>query len=446
MDKEMQQRLILMQRRQHAHAAIKNIMALRECLHLREEKLCLEKEPLSLAASAKKETLSRLEVQLETLQCAYENLLIQIDVASNIAPVLQALETLLQRLCALFSLKENVAFKLFYEHEITLERASMLLEQAIDNVAKDDIVGASLASAPSATSRKGLFGSKDKRTKDPKVEMRIASAKKGIEAEKTRVEYSLLAPRRIEKGETFLLDFYMYEKKYQGIVEEAFALGGDALQKKDSGVSLAEKGSEITAHLYSPSLPDIDDRDTFLWMGSYHVSQLCGLIPDNYPSNTILLCVDILVYGLKVTTLKCVINLDAKKQEQSFLRVDIKKAFFSYSSKDRDIVLTLKQGMEGLCPEVVCYVDFLFLKGGQQWLEEVHHKIDESDCLFLIWSENAYKSEWVKEEWTYALGTKGLSFIHPLAIEAVDQKKCPVPKALESIHFGNVNALLRQKH
>ena len=446
MNSEIQQRLILKERRQHAHAAIKNIMALRDCLHLREEKLSLEKESLSLAASAKKETLSRLELELETLQCTYENLLIQMDVASNVAPVLQALETLLQRLCALFSLKENVAFKLFYEHEITLARASELLEQAIENVSKDDVVGASLASAPSASTRKGLFGSKDKRTKDPKAETRNAAAKKEIEAEKTRVEYSLLAPRRIEKGETFLLDFYMYEKEYQDIVEEAFALGGDALQKKDSGVSLAEKGSEITAHLYSPSLSEIEDRDTFLWMGGYHVSQLCGLIPEDYPSNTILLYVDILVYGLKVTTLKCVINLDAKKQEQSFLRVDIKKAFFSYSSKDRDIVLTLKQGMEGLCPEIVCYVDFLFLKGGQQWLEEVHHKIDESDCLFLIWSENAYKSEWVKEEWTYALGAKGLSFIHPLAIEAVDQKKCPVPKALESIHFGNVNALLRQKH
>ena len=446
MDKEMQQRMIMVERRQHIKTAIKNIDTLLQVLSLHMSKIQGSIEdsfdkPRKEVLDEKLNACIKLQLHLERIRVYYENTLIQAEVSNDIAALLQYQENNLHLLCNTFDLKEKEGFRLFYEHDINLARADLLIEKALDKITPDTDKALRQASASPAPSRGGFFGRMKDKDAAP-VLMKQLTPKK---AKPTPVQYSLLAPRRIEKGESFLLDFYMYEKEYEDVVKEAFALGMSSLQKKDAGVSSVAKGSEITARLYSPSLPDINDTDTFLWEGGYHVSQLCGTIPEEYPSNTILLCVDILLYGARLTTLKCVIQLDKKEQECNFLRVDIKKAFFSYSSLDRDIVLTLKQGMEGLCPDIQCFVDFLFLQGGQEWLEEVHHKIDESDCLFLIWSENAYKSEWVKEEWTYALGTKGIGFIHPLAIEAVDKSRCPVPKALESIHFGNVNALLRKK-
>ncbi|MBQ7244464.1 MAG: toll/interleukin-1 receptor domain-containing protein [Bacilli bacterium] len=446
MDKEMQQRMIMMERRQHIKTAIKNIDVLLQALSLHMSKMqdCIEEsfdKPKKDALDEKLNACIKLQLHLERTRVYYENTLIQAEVSNDIALLLQYQENNLHLLCNTFGLKEKEGFRLFYEHIISSSRADLLLERALEKTTSDWNKTTGQLSASPTPSHGGLFGrKKDKDATPVLMEQRIPK-----EAKPTPVQYSLLAPKRIEKGQSFLLDFYMYEKEYEDVIKEAFALGMSTLQKKDAGFSSVSKGSEITTRLYSPSLPDINDTDTFLWEGGYHVSQLCGTIPEEYPSNTLLLCVDILLYGARLTTLKCVIQLDKKEQECNFLRVDIKKAFFSYSSLDRDIVLTLKQGMEGLCPDIQCFVDFLFLQGGQQWLEEVHHKIDESDCLFLIWSENAYKSEWVKEEWTYALGTKGIGFIHPLAIEAVDKSRCPVPKALESIHFGNVNALLRKK-
>ena len=263
------------------------------------------------------------------------------------------------------------------------------------------------------------------------------------EKKKYTVQYSVLTPKAIRKGENFLLDFYMYEPEFASVINKALMEGEGKLQEKRSGTSIVEGGSQITVRLYSPNIPDLFDEDEFVWTKDYHCSQLVGEIPTNYPKSTIILAVDVLVYGLRVTTLKCVVNLEEKEQSKEFARIDIKKAFFSYSSEDRNAVLMLKQGMEGLCPDIECFVDFIFLKGGQQWYKEVRSKIDQSDVLFLVWSQNAYKSKWVKEEWTYALETKGKDFIHPLAIEPIDKTKCPVPKKLKEMHFGNINAMLR---
>lgn len=463
-----------LERKGQAETAIQNVDTLLRCLSLTRADLKKHAAKTPSAAEqiegriAQCESLGRW---LGTMKSSLEHALTQTDGTEDLATLVRAMDRELSTLCRLFGLKERPAFKLFYDHLIKTSTASEWIGKALekDMVMMGRPLVHSLKAMPAPKSKpKAQEGKRGLRELDPGladyggapmenfVNVSSPSDKEALDSElldiyleedpkPEPVQYSLLAPKRIEKGEGFLLDFYMYEKGFEDAVKEAFALSEGALQRKDSGTSVAAKGSEVTIRLYSPFLPSLSDEDTFVWLGGYHASQLMGTLPEDYPGNTLFLCVDVLVYGMKATTLKCVVQLDAKVQTQSFLRVDIKKAFFSYSSKDRDVVLTMKQGMEGLCPDVECYVDFLFLRGGQRWLEEVHRKIDESDALFLIWSENAYKSKWVKEEWTYALNTKGIDFIHPLAIEAVDPEKCPVPEALDSIHFGNVNALLRGK-
>lgn len=452
-------RMAWMQTRQQSKTAMANIDQFLRALSALQETLKaeIEQEP-SLAKKeallAKAKDCLRLYQELELARCGYENAIIQAEVSPTPAkPSLAA-----KPLCGVFGLEESKARALFFEDALTASQIHELLEKALDRASRGEVEVVVASSAPSKPWGKGSRGEKTRRLAEygdesiiarhegaressPSLEELMGEAKPKPEP----VAYSVLSPKAIQKGESFLLDFFMYEKEYGYIVKETLAQAGENAQRKDAGVSFAEKGSPVTVKLYSPSLPDLADEDSFVWLGGYHASQLAGVIPAEYPSGTVLFCVDILVYGLKVTTLKAVVQLEDNPKEFPFLRVDIKKAFFSYSSEDRDTVLTLKQGMEGLCPEVECYVDFIFLRGGEQWLDEIHRKIDQSDCLFLIWSENAYKSEWVKEEWTYALGTRGIEFIHPLAIEAVDKKKCPVPKALESIHFGNINAMLRGK-
>ena len=305
-------------------------------------------------------------------------------------------------------------------------------------------------SAPSK--RPGLFGRKSifqgNRSDFIAYEKRISPEKgplsKPSKKKQSRVQYSILAPKRIAKGRSFLLDFYMYEDEFKFVMSEALAEGRGKLQAKNSGMSLVEEQSEITIRLHSPNIPSIMDEETFAWEKGYHAAQLIGEIPEDYAQSNVILVVDVLVYGLKVTSLKCLVDLMDPKSSLSVIRDDIKKAFFSYSSKDRNSVLLLKQGMESICPDIECFVDVLSLRSGENWSARIQQKIDESDCFFLVWSENAFKSKEVEKEWSYALAARGIDFIHPLALEPIDQNRCPVPKSLESIHFGNVNALLRR--
>jgi len=84
---------------------------------------------------------------------------------------------------------------------------------------------------------------------------------------------------------------------------------------------------------------------------------------------------------------------------------------------------------------VECFQDVLDLDPGDRWEKELYRRIDESDVLFLFWSQAAKDSEWVEREWRYGLERRGDDFIEPWPIEGP-----PVPSPpedLKHLHFGD---------
>ena len=256
------------------------------------------------------------------------------------------------------------------------------------------------------------------------------------------VNYSLISEKEIKRNANFVIDFAMYIDEYENIIEKVKKNYQKPTVK--SGVIPASIKSAITLILHSPNLPDLYDEETFVWNGMYNVTTLSGYVDKKYQGDNLLLIVDILINGIKISSVKTTVDLlNPLVGEMPFFKEDVKRVFFSYSSFDRDTVVEIVQktiAMVGY--DVEFFLDVLKLRAGDDWQKRIYQEIDSSDSFCLIWSYHALKSKWVKKEWKYALSKKGLSSFNPINISYLDNKhKAPIPRELNKIHFANYGVL-----
>lgn len=113
-----------------------------------------------------------------------------------------------------------------------------------------------------------------------------------------------------------------------------------------------------------------------------------------------------------------------------------RKIFASYSHKDTAIVKDFENYVESLGDEYLR--DTRTLRSGQKWSAELERMIQDASIFQLFWSSNSMISDYVKQEWEYALGLRrGNKFIRPVYWEEPLPKKDPdlPPKALSELHF-----------
>lgn len=79
------------------------------------------------------------------------------------------------------------------------------------------------------------------------------------------------------------------------------------------------------------------------------------------------------------------------------------KAFISYSSKDMPIVNQIKKTIKASNIDVFVAEDSI--KPGESLNDSIIKNIKESDLFILLWSKNAGKSDYVKQEIGIATGT-----------------------------------------
>jgi hypothetical protein len=79
-------------------------------------------------------------------------------------------------------------------------------------------------------------------------------------------------------------------------------------------------------------------------------------------------------------------------------------------------------------------IDSDTLRSGQIWNEALMRMIDHADIFQLFWSAQAVQSEYVRQEWEYALDhSKGEGFIRPVYWEL---PLVPPPPRLKDLHFA----------
>ena len=140
--------------------------------------------------------------------------------------------------------------------------------------------------------------------------------------------------------------------------------------------------------------------------------------------------------GVIATRLKFIVRcFSLLEQKISVSREDVLSAFVSYASEDRDRVATIIQGMQKARPDMDVFFDVDSLRSGEGWEQALQREISQRDVLYLCWSQNARRSQWVDTEWRYAYSQKGEDGIEPIPIDPPDV--CPPPKELSGKHFND---------
>ncbi len=254
----------------------------------------------------------------------------------------------------------------------------------------------------------------------------------------SRVKFSALAPKSFPKGERSMIDVVMYEDSFRGVVEELKKEREEELGEVKSGPVKVAEDSSVRIELSSPDIPIEDGEDEQIWIGEYLCFRFSVLLPEDYRGSRISFKALVYINGVIATRLL----FDAKVstwfgQKIEVRQRDVHSAFVSYASDDRGKVASLIQGMKAARPDLDVFFDISNIRSGEKWEERLRKEIDERDVLFLCWSTNASRSDWVDKEWRYALSRKGPDGVEPLPLER--QGKCPPPpEELNGKYFNDV--------
>lgn len=259
-------------------------------------------------------------------------------------------------------------------------------------------------------------------------------------AQGDEVDCSVYAPPRVSARSRFLIQAYAHLAEQAMLVREqakeidpssslrgASALGTIIAPRSRLGFELILPGCEIDApmqHLVWRRRADYvsfeilapKERNGGQLMGSLIVSQ------DDVPIGRIKFKLELTESTIESASVTSV--GEAKR---------FNLAFISYCSKDRDEVL---RRVQMLSLAGVPYVqDLLSLEPGDLFETKLLRWIDESDVMFLFWSDCAKKSSWVEKEWKYALENKNDDYILPVIIEGPPFPEPPVE--LKHLHWSD---------
>jgi len=182
------------------------------------------------------------------------------------------------------------------------------------------------------------------------------------------------------------------------------------------------------------------DRVAFTWLEDSHQARFRFYADNRLTGSTANGLITIYAGPLIIATIKLsflflpqeqALQL-ARRQDNIEARAQVyKQIFASYSHADTPVVLACRNfykvaGLNTL-------IDIDTLRAGQHWNEALMRMIDASDIFQLFWSARAAASQYVRQEWQYALQHyKGEGFIRPVYWE---QPLVPPPQELSMLHI-----------
>lgn len=252
-----------------------------------------------------------------------------------------------------------------------------------------------------------------------------------------KVDFSVFAPWIVSGGSSFILEIWAYLREQRDEVVERATRHGRLFERGSRGPVRAERGTELTLVLRLDGFNVSDAHESFSWLGDvtnvpFIVEAPSELHPGVYPGQ-----ISILHNGMLLTRLVFDIEVGKTASEPGRLglrREQIRTAFASYASSDREEVLRRVQGIAAAGVDV--FLDVLSLRAGDTWEEQLIKNIREKDAFYLFWSIAASKSQWVEREWRYALSEKGIDSIHPIPLN--DPRDAPPPPELANRHFNDL--------
>ena len=247
---------------------------------------------------------------------------------------------------------------------------------------------------------------------------------------------SAVTPRSITPGDYGIVDVVLYEDTFRGVIDQILAEQEHGGKETLSGAHAAAKGTPIRVVLSSPDVTIDEPEETQVWQGKYLRFSFDFAVPEEYIKKQVLLRAAVYFAEVPATRLRILIDLAAPAgQQPAIARRDIRSAFMSYATAEREKVIRIMQGIQQVRPDLDLFLDVDSLRSGEDWKARLHAEIDRRDVLYLCWSRAAKNSPYVEMEWQYALARKGIDCVEPIPLEPAEN--CPPPSELAELHFNN---------
>lgn len=260
-----------------------------------------------------------------------------------------------------------------------------------------------------------------------------------------KVDFSVITGDTVKPGESSAIDIFMYTNSQRSIIDQIIEKSKDKLVEATKTLSkvCVKQGSKVTVVISSEDAIIKDNSETIVWEGEILDFKFIYYVPSEYTKRKIDFSCEILFDGIHISRLYFSIKLNASKTVPiRFVRKDCKKAFVSYSHRDKERVIEQLVAIQNFAPHMRFWMDNQSMNAGDLWRDEIAKAIKKSDVFLLFWSVNSMKSGEVEKEWRYALDLErkkrlkyGARFISPVPLD--EPSECPPPKELESLHFGD---------
>ena len=211
---------------------------------------------------------------------------------------------------------------------------------------------------------------------------------------------------------------------------------------QDSAQAVPREG-EIT---FIPAVPGIEFNPpsrTFRWEEDVHKEEFRLRAAASLDQQTARGQLSVFLGSILLAEVTLSIRVDSNQladaPTESSAAQAYRKIFASYSHKDIAIVEQFEHYAKALGDRYLRDVNDL--RAGQVWSDQLGVLISEANVFQLFWSSNSMKSEFVKQEWEYALGLRRSNFVRPTYWEDPlpewPEKKLP-PDELVRLHFQQI--------
>lgn len=262
-----------------------------------------------------------------------------------------------------------------------------------------------------------------------------------------KVDFSVVAPDEVKQGKSSVIDLLMYTRSQRAIVNRTINQAKEKSSEaaRSSGSVSVRQGSRVTALLFSDDIEITDSERTMIWNGDALDFKFRVALPEDYSKKQIDFGCSVQFDGIEITRLYFTVPVGSKKKVAvRFTRKDCRRAFVSYSHKDRLRVAEQLLAIQEVAPKLRFWMDNRSMTAGDMWRNAIASAIRNADVFLLFWSVSAKASSEVRKEWEYALrleqSTKrrrknGSRFISPVPLD--NPADCPPPEELGDLHFGD---------
>lgn len=218
---------------------------------------------------------------------------------------------------------------------------------------------------------------------------------------------------------------------------------------EDSGQAVPREGS-IT---FVPAVTGVQFNPpsrTFQWQEPVHCEEFRLRAQPSVDGRQARGRLSVFLGSILLAELSLSIRVDSGHQEASRTNVPsidsvrpYRRIFASYSHKDEAIVSQFERYAGATGDEYLR--DAITLRSGENWQQELCRLIEKADVFQLFWSWNSMASEFVRQEWEYALALRRNHFVRPVYWEEpLPAKEGLPPVTLRQLHFQRIPTVIAQ--